>query len=289
MFGEPALIDGHAHRTASITALQACETIVLRRRQFDQLRELHPQVNAFLLASLATQVNRLSEHLLEVLFLPTPSRVHRRLLILADEFGDDPIAITQEDLALMSGTTRSTVNEPPGPRATRHHPDRAGTPRGAGPGGPRPPGQGVSGYPPPSREGLRSRADDGAQREESPGADPLALSGLAGLDLAVPLDVLGIIGFALLGEAARLEGVALDVLGLRLLHKTAVSHGVAFDVRGLLGQASGPSRVALTSSSFDSTLPALSALSSMLRRSGMCLPVLYGVPVGHLVAAACPD
>jgi CRP-like cAMP-binding protein len=111
VFGELALIDGHAHRTATITALQACETIVLRRRQFDKLRELHPQVNTFLLASLAAQVNRLSEHLLEVLFSPTPHRVQRRLLILADEFDGEPIAITQEELALMAGTTRTTVNE----------------------------------------------------------------------------------------------------------------------------------------------------------------------------------
>lgn len=110
-FGELALIDGHAHRTATITALQPCETIALRRRQFERLLERHPQVNAFLLASLAAQVNRLSEHLLEVLFAPTPRRVYRRLLILDREFGGEPVAITQADLALMAGTTRSTVNE----------------------------------------------------------------------------------------------------------------------------------------------------------------------------------
>ena len=111
VFGELALVDGHSRRTATVTALQPCETISLRRRQFEKLLELHPQVHAFLLASLAAQVERLSEHLLEVLFSPTSRRVQRRLLVLSAEFGDEPITITQEDLALMAGTTRTTVNE----------------------------------------------------------------------------------------------------------------------------------------------------------------------------------
>ena len=111
VFGELALIDSHAQRTATITAMEPCETIVLRRAQFEKLRELHPQVDAILLASLAAQVNRLSEHLLEVLFSPTPRRVYRRLLVLDREFEGEPIRITQEDLALMAGATRSTVNE----------------------------------------------------------------------------------------------------------------------------------------------------------------------------------
>ena len=100
----------HHDRTATITAMEPCKTIVLRRRQFEKLRELHPQVDTVLLACLAAQVNRLSEHLLEVLFSPAPRRVYRRLLSLDREFGGEPIVITQEDLALMAGTTarRST-------------------------------------------------------------------------------------------------------------------------------------------------------------------------------------
>jgi CRP-like cAMP-binding protein len=37
--------------------------------------------------------------------------VYRRLLVLDREFEGEPIRITQEDLALMAGATRSTVNE----------------------------------------------------------------------------------------------------------------------------------------------------------------------------------
>jgi CRP/FNR family transcriptional regulator, cyclic AMP receptor protein len=111
VFGELALIDPHAHRTATITAIQPCETIMIGRNQFEHLRARYPQIDRFLLASLAATVNRLSEHLLEMLFVPAALRVARRLLILDDEFGGEPITLTQEDLALMAGTTRATVNE----------------------------------------------------------------------------------------------------------------------------------------------------------------------------------
>lgn len=111
VFGELALLLDDGHRTASITALEACETIVLRRAQFDQLRARYPAVDRFLLAALSAQVARLSEHLLEMLFVPARARILRRLLVLAKEFEGGVVRITQEDLALMSGTTRSTVNE----------------------------------------------------------------------------------------------------------------------------------------------------------------------------------
>jgi CRP/FNR family transcriptional regulator, cyclic AMP receptor protein len=109
--GELALIDERARRTATVTALQPCETIVLRRSQFQKLREQHPQVDTFLLAALAAQVDRLSEHLVQMLYSPAQQRVMQRLLALAEEFGEGPISVTQEELALMAGTTRPTVNE----------------------------------------------------------------------------------------------------------------------------------------------------------------------------------
>ena len=68
-------------------------------------------MDRFLVASLAAHVARLSEHLLEMLFVPTHLRVIRRLLVLAEEFANAPIPVTQEELGLMSGTTRPTVNE----------------------------------------------------------------------------------------------------------------------------------------------------------------------------------
>jgi CRP/FNR family cyclic AMP-dependent transcriptional regulator len=109
-FGELALIDGHSLRTASVTAIQACETIVVQKVQFERLRATYPGVDRFLLASLSAQIARLSDQLLEVLFVPIKLRIMRRLLALGDEF-EGVIPLTQEDIALMAGTTRPTVNE----------------------------------------------------------------------------------------------------------------------------------------------------------------------------------
>ncbi len=44
-FGEQALIDREARRTATVVALDACETRVLHRADFDDLRTRFPAVN----------------------------------------------------------------------------------------------------------------------------------------------------------------------------------------------------------------------------------------------------
>ena len=110
-FGELALLGYDPHRTATVTALEPSETIALHRTQFDALRARYPTVDRFLLAALSAQVARLSAHLLEVLFVPSRARILRRVLALSDEFENGVVRLTQEDIALMSGTTRSTVNE----------------------------------------------------------------------------------------------------------------------------------------------------------------------------------
>jgi CRP/FNR family cyclic AMP-dependent transcriptional regulator len=56
VFGELALIDSHSHRTATITAIQSCETIMIGRNQFELLRARYRQIDRFLLASLAATI-----------------------------------------------------------------------------------------------------------------------------------------------------------------------------------------------------------------------------------------
>lgn len=109
-FGELALVGEPGPRTATITALEATETLVLHRAQFDHLRASEPSVDHYLVAALAAQVAALSDQLMEVVFLPTRLRVVRALLALEDEYGG-VIKMTQEDVGLMAGTTRPTVNE----------------------------------------------------------------------------------------------------------------------------------------------------------------------------------
>ena len=118
VFGEQALLDEGSTRSASIVALEAVETLTLHQRDFDQLRRHHPTVERMLVVLLAAQVRRLSISLTEALYLPAEKRVLRRLIDLcavyrpASAAADSPvvIALTQEDLATMAGTTRPTVN-----------------------------------------------------------------------------------------------------------------------------------------------------------------------------------
>jgi CRP/FNR family cyclic AMP-dependent transcriptional regulator len=109
-FGEQALLGPGQRRTASAVALEATETLVLSRSQFEDLRARHPTVDDLLLAHLARQVRRLTDLLVDTLFLPAEKRVLRRLLDLEELYDGAEIAVTQEELASMAGTTRPTAN-----------------------------------------------------------------------------------------------------------------------------------------------------------------------------------
>jgi CRP-like cAMP-binding protein len=113
-FGEQALISPDAVRTASAVALEVVETRMLHRRDVVELRVTQPSIDRFLVEVLAAQVRRLTGQVLEALYVPTETRVMRRLADLADLYdaGARPIdiGVRQEDLATMAGTTRPTAN-----------------------------------------------------------------------------------------------------------------------------------------------------------------------------------
>jgi CRP-like cAMP-binding protein len=67
-----------------------------------------------LIAILAAEVRRLSQHLVEALYVSADKRVLRRLVEMTAIFGHGDSAavvpLTQEDLAGLAGTSRATVN-----------------------------------------------------------------------------------------------------------------------------------------------------------------------------------
>jgi CRP/FNR family cyclic AMP-dependent transcriptional regulator len=113
-FGEQALLGPRHQRTASVVALEPVESLSMDSVRFDQLRRAYPSVEHFLVEVLAAQVRRLTNHLIEALYVPAEQRTLRRLLALLTRYRDGAlpmvIPITQEDLASMAGTTRPTVN-----------------------------------------------------------------------------------------------------------------------------------------------------------------------------------
>ena len=118
VFGELSLLDG-APRSASAAALVATETVMLPRDRFRELITNEPAVRDALLASLATELRRLTMHVEELHFLDITGRLAAMLVRLSAEAGgpDSRGAIrlrptlTQAELASMVGCTRQSVNK----------------------------------------------------------------------------------------------------------------------------------------------------------------------------------
>ena len=113
IFGELALL-GPAPRSATVAALDPCETLALNRQVLEGLRAAHRSVDALLLEALATEIRRLASQLRDAMYEPAERRLYRRLAELTEMFTGEPpvrIPLTQEDLAQLAGTTRPTINK----------------------------------------------------------------------------------------------------------------------------------------------------------------------------------
>jgi CRP-like cAMP-binding protein len=111
-FGELAVVTGE-ERTATVTALEPAETLVVRGSELRLLAQRHHALDEVLVRLLAMQVQRLSELLVEAYTVDADERVLRRLLELLRVYGGQPpvtVPLRQEDLAALAGTSRATVN-----------------------------------------------------------------------------------------------------------------------------------------------------------------------------------
>jgi len=110
-FGELALLDPDARHSASCIALETTDTWSLHRDQVNRLRREYAAIDQFAIQLLAVYVRRLSEQLVQALYLSADQRVAQRVLDLATTYGDGrDIPVTQDDVATMAGTSRATVN-----------------------------------------------------------------------------------------------------------------------------------------------------------------------------------
>jgi CRP-like cAMP-binding protein len=117
-FGSLALLDG-APRSASATAVESTETVILPRDRFRQLLNDSTEIRDHVFAELAGELRRLTLHVEELHFLDIAGRLAARLARMAEERGavvgggetrlEGPI--TQGELAAMVGSTRQSVNK----------------------------------------------------------------------------------------------------------------------------------------------------------------------------------
>ncbi len=116
-FGELALLDGEPH-SATATALEPTETLILPRDVFLDLLGREPDLRDALLKGLTGELRRLTGHVEELHFLDLAGRLAKRLVGMARDQEPDASGTisldwpyTQSDLAAMIGGTRQSVNK----------------------------------------------------------------------------------------------------------------------------------------------------------------------------------
>lgn len=109
-FGELAVVSDEPYRSATVESLDVGETRAIRKPDLDALRREHPHVTELLIALLADEIRATNERLVEAITIDAGRRLLRRLLDLAADAGDEPLRITQVELASLAGTSRATAN-----------------------------------------------------------------------------------------------------------------------------------------------------------------------------------
>lgn len=118
VFGEIPLLDG-GPRSATVAALEHCELLMIRREPFLHLLETSPKIAIELLRVLATRLRRLTERSGDLAFLRVGERLAKRIVGLADEYGqqqpDGGIKITlklsQQEIGDLVNATRESANK----------------------------------------------------------------------------------------------------------------------------------------------------------------------------------
>lgn len=115
-FGELSVVDGLS-RSATVTALDDVELLVMKREEFMAALEKHPQVSIFLLRELASRIRKSDAQIKSLCLRNAKGRVATTLIRLAEDIGrmkggkvTIPELPLQRDLANIAGTSRETIS-----------------------------------------------------------------------------------------------------------------------------------------------------------------------------------
>lgn len=116
-FGEISLFDGLG-RSASVTAVEPCEILEIRRDSFLGFLEQQPKIAIKLLAVLCQRLRATDDLLEDIHFLNLPARLAKALTALAERHGKtvpEGVAIdlrfSQEELGHLVCASRESVNK----------------------------------------------------------------------------------------------------------------------------------------------------------------------------------
>jgi CRP-like cAMP-binding protein len=117
VLGEMAILEDK-ERSADATALEACELLVLLKRDFIPFLERNPAIAIRLLRILCERVRRTSALIEDRTFLSLPARLAKTLLDLADGSGRETDAgtridfkMSQKNFGALLGASRESVNK----------------------------------------------------------------------------------------------------------------------------------------------------------------------------------
>lgn len=117
MFGEVSLFD-NKERTATVTAIEVTETLVLDQTNFTRVILQNPDIALKLLGAFATRLRYTDQYFEDTVFRQLPGRLAKKLLHLARDFGNNTdggtkisIKLSQNDIGKMSSASRESVNK----------------------------------------------------------------------------------------------------------------------------------------------------------------------------------
>lgn len=117
IFGELALLDGE-RRSATITAIETCELLVLHHSDFRELLKKHHQIGLTLLSILAGRIRATTGLYENSVFIEIPGRLAARLLDLGAEHGVETpdgllidLKLSQYELGTLVNASRESVNK----------------------------------------------------------------------------------------------------------------------------------------------------------------------------------
>ncbi|WP_455220481.1 Crp/Fnr family transcriptional regulator [Kaarinaea lacus] len=117
MFGEISLFD-NGDRTATVTAVEPTELLILEQQHLIPFIKENPDIAIKLLRAMAFRLRNTDLLFEDAMFRHLPGRLAKKILSLADSFGQDTndgirisVKLSQNDIGKMSGASRESVNK----------------------------------------------------------------------------------------------------------------------------------------------------------------------------------
>lgn len=114
-FGEMSLLDGQ-HRSATVTALEPCQALVLFRDQFLEFIPKHPNVVMKMLTTISRRLRQSNEKIKRLVFADAYEKVASILIDMSEERqiplaagAEIPLSLTRKELADLVGLSRETL------------------------------------------------------------------------------------------------------------------------------------------------------------------------------------